>query len=149
MKSNVVQHQTDISADIKLSEGIITLCQRGDEFYTHAISLVDDYNLQRILRVQSSVYKRLLIRLSLPQDYPSTGNITNQQVNPYAQVETLLEQHVISVAIAALIEIEQQVLTQLKRAVKQAHHPHLTCQLAEGTAWLQISCDAMQSLHNP
>lgn len=147
MKSNVVQHQTDISADIKLSEGIIALCQRGDEFYTRAITLVDDYNLQRILRVQSSVYKRLLIRLSLPQNYPSTGNITNQQVNPYAQVETLLEQHAIYLAIATLLKIEQQMLTRLKRAVKQAHNPHLTCQLAEGAAWLQISYDAMRSLH--
>ncbi|MCL1088469.1 hypothetical protein L2744_02350 [Shewanella profunda] len=149
MKSNVVQHQTDISADIKLSDGIIKLCQRGDEFYTHAISLVDDYKLQRILRGQSTAYKRMLIRLTSQQGSTSADNTSNKLLNPYMEVEALLEQQAISLAISALIKLEQQVLAQVKHAVKQARHPHLTCQLAEGAAWLQISCDAMQSLHTP
>jgi len=39
------------------------------------------------------------------------------------------------------------VLTQMKQAVRQAHQPQLANQLAEGAAWLQISCDGMSSLN--
>lgn len=146
MESNAMQHQ----ADIQLTNEMIKLCQEGEAFYTQAISLVDDYNLKRIFVTQASLHQRLLMGFIPQRQYGispipyDTQSLTPQLT--YAQTENLLRRHHIPQAIARLIEVEQRVLARLKLAVRQAHHPRLTSQLAEGAAWLQISCDEMASL---
>lgn len=149
MKSNVVQHQTDIRADISLIDEIIKLNQEGLTFYNQAMTYVEDYNLKRIFSTKANIHQRMLTRFEQlrPLSSEPLHGLSHTIPVTYTQATKLLHQCHISQAMAALVVIEQQVLTQMKQAVRQAHQPQLANQLAEGAAWLQISCDGMNSLN--
>lgn len=150
MKSNVVQHQTDIRADIMLIDEIIKLNQEGLTFYNQARRYVEDYNLKRVFSAKANIHQRMLTRfeqLRRLADEPINGLSHTVSVT-YTQATELLQQCQISQAMTALVDIEQQVLIQIKQAVRQAHQPQLANQLAEGAAWLQMSYDGTGLLNH-
>lgn len=149
MKSNVVQHQTDIRADISLIDEIIKLNQEGLTFYNQAMTYVEDYNLKRIFSTKANIHQRMLTRFEQlrPLSSEPLHGLSHTIPATYTQATKLLQQCHMAQAMAALVAIEQQVLIQMKQAVRQAHQPQLANQLAEGAAWLQISCDGMSSLN--
>ncbi|GIU14210.1 glutamyl-tRNA reductase [Shewanella glacialipiscicola] len=154
MKSNVVQHQTDINADIMLIDEIVASSQHSLRFYTHAITVIDDYNLKRIFSMQINIYQRILALLAPPQRRIMLSNTAHlalpeygghTQHTTYVQAQILLQQDCWHKGVAHLIELEQCRLVQLKHAVKQVYQPHIAQKLADSAAWLQSSCDEMIS----
>ncbi|PTA49683.1 glutamyl-tRNA reductase [Shewanella morhuae] len=155
MKSNVVQHQTDINTDITLIDEVVASSQHSLAFYTQAITAIDDYKLKRIFSMQINIYQRILALLTSPQQHMVLSSTAQQTLSArarqtqkhatYTQAQTLLHQEYFYEGVAHLIDIEQGRLTVLKQAVKQAYQPHTAQNLAESAAWLQSSCDEMTS----
>ncbi|MFB2802775.1 hypothetical protein [Shewanella seohaensis] len=151
MTSNVAQHQTELSADIKLVNELIELTQTGVDFYTRANTTVDDYSLKRIFIAQIKTYRGMLARFrqllaqTLQQMGPHIGphSVPSSQTRPYADVDALLIKQQLADALAVLCELERQRLNHLKQLIKKANHPRLISQLAEDIAWLQIHLDTL------
>lgn len=147
MTSNVAQHQTELSADIKLVNELIELTQTGVDFYTRANTTVDDYSLKRIFIAQIKTYQGMLARFKqlLTQSLQQMGqhSVPPSQTRPYADVDALLIKQQLADALAVLCELECQRLNHLKQLIKKANHPRLISQLAEDIAWLQIHLDTL------
>ncbi|MFB2778660.1 hypothetical protein ACE017_05780 [Shewanella mangrovisoli] len=147
MTSNVAQHQTELSADIKLVNELIELTQTGVDFYTRANTSVDDYSLKRIFIAQIKTYQgmqarfRQLLAQTLQRESPHS--VQPSQTRPYADVDALLIKQQLADALAVLCELERQRLSHLKQLIKKANHPRLISQLAEDIAWLQIHLDTL------
>jgi len=94
MTSNVAQHQTELSADIKLVNELIELTQTGVDFYTRANTTVDDYSLKRIFIAQINTYQGMLARfrqlLAQSLQYIGPHSVPPSQTRPYADVDALL-----------------------------------------------------------
>ncbi|ESE40802.1 glutamyl-tRNA reductase [Shewanella decolorationis] len=147
MTSNVAQHQTELSADIKLVNELIELTQTGVDFYTRANTTVDDYSLKRIFIAQIKTYQGMLARFKqlLAQSLQQMGpnSVPPSQTRPYADVDALLIKQQLADALVVLCELERQRLNHLKQLIKKANHPRLISQLAEDIAWLQIHLDTL------
>ena len=147
MTSNVAQHQTELSADIKLVNELIELTQTGVDFYTRANTTVDDYSLKRIFIAQIKTYQGMQARFKqqLAQKLQQMGqhSVPPSQTRPYADVDALLIKQQLADALAVLCELERQRLNHLKQLIKKANHPRLISQLAEDIAWLQIHLDTL------
>ncbi|MGR6501593.1 hypothetical protein [Shewanella sp. Koi 1] len=147
MTSNVAQHQTELSADIKLVNELIELTQTGVDFYTRANTTVDDYSLKRIFIAQIKTYQGMQARFKqlLAQTLQQMGqhSVPPSQTRPYADVDALLIKQQLADALAVLCELERQRLNHLKQLIKKANHPRLISQLAEDIAWLQIHLDTL------
>lgn len=147
MTSNVAQHQTELSADIKLVNELIELTQTGVDFYTRANTSVDDYSLKRIFIAQIKTYQRMqarfrqLLAQTLQRESPHSA--PPSQTRPYADVDALLIKQQLADALVVLCELERQRLNHLKQLIKKANHPRLISQLAEDIAWLQIHLDTL------
>ncbi|MFB2680457.1 hypothetical protein [Shewanella mangrovisoli] len=147
MTSNVAQHQTELSADIKLVNELIELTQTGVDFYTRANTSVDDYSLKRIFIAQIKTYQgmqarfRQLLAQTLQRESPHS--VPPSQTRPYADVDALLIKQQLADALVVLCELERQRLSHLKQLIKKANHPRLISQLAEDIAWLQIHLDTL------
>ncbi|MFB2732357.1 hypothetical protein [Shewanella mangrovisoli] len=147
MTSNVAQHQTELSADIKLVNELIELTQTGVDFYTRANTSVDDYSLKRIFIAQIKTYQgmqarfRQLLAQTLQRESPHS--MLPSQTRPYADVDALLIKQQLADALVVLSELERQRLNHLKQLIKKANHPRLISQLAEDIAWLQIHLDTL------
>ncbi|MFB2660364.1 hypothetical protein [Shewanella mangrovisoli] len=147
MTSNVAQHQTELSADIKLVNELIELTQTGVDFYTRANTSVDDYSLKRIFIAQIKTYQgmqarfRQLLAQTLQRESPHSA--PPSQTRPYADVDALLIKQQLADALVVLCELERQRLNHLKQLIKKANHPRLISQLAEDIAWLQIHLDTL------
>lgn len=151
MTSNVAQHQTELSADIKLVNELIELTQTGVDFYTRANTTVDDYSLKRIFISQINTYQGMLARfrqlLAQSLQYIGPHSVPPSQTRPYADVDALLIKQQLADALTVLCELERQRLNHLKQLIKKANHPRLISQLAEDIAWLQIHLDTLH-LHS-
>lgn len=147
MTSNVAQHQTELSADIKLVNELIELTQTGVDFYTRANNTVDDYSLKRIFIAQINTYQGMLARfrqlLALSLQRVGLQPMAPSDTKPYAEVDTLLIKQQLANALTVLCELERQRLNHLKQLLKKANHPRLISQLAEDIAWLQIHLDTL------
>ncbi|QDZ91688.1 hypothetical protein D0436_15155 [Shewanella decolorationis] len=147
MTSNVAQHQTELSADIKLVNELIELTQTGVDFYTRANTIVDDYSLKRIFIAQIKTYQGMLARfkqlLAQSLQQMSPNSVPPSQTRPYADVDALLIKQQLADALVVLCELERQRLNHLKQLIKKANHPRLISQLAEDIAWLQIHLDTL------
>lgn len=147
MTSNVAQHQTELSADIKLVNQLIELTQTGVDFYTRANTTVDDYSLKRIFIAQINTYQGMLARfrqlLAQSLQYIGPHSVPPSQTRPYADVDALLIKQQLADALVVLCELERQRLNHLKQLIKKANHPRLISQLAEDIAWLQIHLDTL------
>ncbi|MDH0449446.1 hypothetical protein [Shewanella sp. GD04112] len=147
MTSNVAQHQTELSADIKLVNELIELTQTGVDFYTRANTTVDDYSLKRIFIAQIKTYQGMLARfkqlLAQSLQQMSPNSVPPSQTRPYADVDALLIKQQLADALVVLCELERQRLNHLKQLIKKANHPRLISQLAEDIAWLQIHLDTL------
>lgn len=147
MTSNVAQHQTELSADIKLVNELIELTQTGVDFYTRANTTVDDYSLKRIFIAQIKTYQGMLARfkqlLAQSLQQMSPNSVPPSQTRPYADVDALLLKQQLADALVVLCELERQRLNHLKQLIKKANHPRLISQLAEDIAWLQIHLDTL------
>ncbi|MFG0454813.1 hypothetical protein [Shewanella mangrovisoli] len=147
MTSNVAQHQTELSVDIKLVNELIELTQTGVDFYTRANASVDDYSLKRIFIAQIKTYQgmqarfRQLLAQTLQRESPHS--VPPSQTRPYADVDALLIKQQLADALGVLCELERQRLNHLKQLIKKANHPRLISQLAEDIAWLQIHLDTL------
>lgn len=154
---NVKQSQQVIhqETDLWLLNEAIDLCQAGQQFYTQAAKLTDDYNIKRIFSHMADIRKGMLSRLTVifrqtqpryPQVIEGVDTLTPSLIPYYAEAEKAIEQKCLARAVKLLILAEQYVLTRLKLVAKRASSQLVTRQLAEGIAWLQISCDSMKSL---
>ncbi|AZG71417.1 glutamyl-tRNA reductase [Shewanella livingstonensis] len=153
MKSYTRDEQ--VESDVWLLHEAIDLCQEGEQFYAQATLEADDYNIKRVFIHMSDIRKCMLSRLT-----PLLNVVKPSQVRPiesktfyqqssykyYAKAELLIHEQPLQQVIAVLVETEQQVLTQLKHAAKKTNNQRVAGQLAEGIAWLQMSCDTMKSL---
>ncbi|UCX06443.1 ferritin family protein [Shewanella glacialimarina] len=142
--------------DLGVISDAIDLCQAGQLFYTKAIADADDYNIKRIFMDMAETRRCILQYL-----VPLLQQVKQDEIVPYdAQPISLfsfsdeydcaseaIKQDELWTALGLLLDIEQQVLHQLKWAARQATNKEVAQQLAEGCAWLQIGCDSMESLY--
>ena len=151
-QSNGVMHG---GADLWLLNEAIDLCQAGQQFYSQATKGADDYNIKRIFNHMAEIRKGMLSRLTAlfkqvepryPQTIESVDALRPSLGSYYAKAEKAMEQKHVDKAIKILIDIEKYVLNRLKLVAKCASSQQVTRQLAEGIAWLQISCDSMKNL---
>ncbi|MCT8988348.1 glutamyl-tRNA reductase [Shewanella phaeophyticola] len=151
-QSHSVTHD---GSDLWLLNEAIDLCQAGQQFYAQATKGVIDYNIKRIFSHMAEVRKGMLSRLTAlfkqvepryPQVIDSIDHLTPPLSPYYAEAEKAIAQNRMTKAIKVLITAEQYVLSRLKLAAKRANSQRVTRQLAEGIAWLQISCDSMKNL---
>lgn len=138
-------------SDVWLLNDIIDLCQEGQVFYCKASESVADYNLKRIFFRMAAIRSRMLAEL-IPlfckeKQVPILFNRAINDIHPsYVKVYHAVTHQQTAQAIHVILEIELQALIHLKRAVKQANSQRVAQQLAEGTAWLQITCDQLTAL---
>ncbi|WP_350432034.1 hypothetical protein ABIS04_18745 [Shewanella sp. H8] len=151
-QSKEVMHD---GTDLWLLNEAIDLCQAGQQFYAQATKGIDDYNIKRIFGHMAEVRKGILRRLTAlfkqvepryPQTIESIETLRPSLRPYYAEAEKAIEQKRVAKAIKVLITAEQYVLSRLKLAAKRASSQQVIRQLAEGIAWLQISCDSMKNL---
>ena len=151
-RSNEAVHD---GSDLWLLNEAIDLCQAGQLFYSQATKGAIDYNIKRIFGHMAEVRKGMLSRLTAlfkqvepryPRVVDSIGHLTPPLSPYYAEAEKAMAQNRMTKAIKVLIAAEQYVLSRLKLAAKRANSQRVTRQLAEGIAWLQISCDSMKNL---
>jgi hypothetical protein len=144
-----------VESDVWLLHEAINLCQEGEQFYAQATLGADDYNIKRIFihmaDIRKSMLRRLtplltMVRSSLVRPMDSKTFHQQSSYKYYAKAEQLIQEKPLAEVIAVLVETEQQVLVHLKQAARKTKNQHVASQLAEGIAWLQMSCDTMKNL---
>lgn len=138
-------------SDVWLLNDIIDLCQEGQVFYCQAKESVADYNLKRIFSRMAAIHSRMLTELiplfSQEKQVPIIFNRAVIDIKPtYVTVYHAVTHQHTSQTIIVILKTERQALMRLKLAVKQANSQRVAHQLAEGTAWLQITCDQLTAL---
>ncbi|ABE56981.1 hypothetical protein Sden_3708 [Shewanella denitrificans OS217] len=138
-------------SDMWLLNDIIDLCQEGQVFYFQAKESVADYNLKRIFSRMAVIRRRMLADLiplfNLEKQVPIIFDRAVNDINPtyVAAYDSVTHLHT-EQAIMVILKMERLVLMRLKLAVKQANSQRVALQLADGTAWLQITCDQLTAL---
>ncbi|MBB1440880.1 glutamyl-tRNA reductase, partial [Shewanella sp. SG41-4] len=142
-------------SDVWLLHEAIDLCQEGQQFYAQATLGADDYNIKRTFIHMAKIRKCMLEHLTplfslvrSSQARPIDSRTYHQQSSRrhYAKAEQVIQDKPLPQVIAVLVETEQQVLVDLKQAARKAKNQRVASQLAEGIAWLQMSCDNMNKL---
>ena len=142
-------------SDVWLLHEAIDLCQEGQQFYVQATLGTDDYNIKRIFIHMADIRKCMLDRLTplfsvvrSSQARPIDSQTYHQQSSHrhYAKAEQVIQHKPLPQVIAVLVETEQQVLVHLKQTARKTKNQRVASQLAEGIAWLQMSCDTMKNL---
>ncbi|MEH6734619.1 MAG: hypothetical protein V7690_08240 [Shewanella sp.] len=153
MKSFTRDEQAE--SDVWLLHEAIDLCREGQQFYAQATLGTDDYNIKRIFIRMADIRKCMLDRLTplfsvvrTSQARPIDSQTYHQQSSHrhYAKAEQVIQHKPLPQAIALLVETEQQVLAHLKQTARKTKNQRVASQLAEGIAWLQMSCDTMKNL---
>lgn len=138
-------------SDVWLLNDIIDLCQEGQVFYCQAKESVVDYNLKRIFSQMAAIHTRMLTELvplfCQEKQVPIIFSQSSNDIKPtYVTGYYAVTHQRTAQAIPVILATELQALTHFKLAVKQANSQQVARQLAEGTAWLQITCDQLTAL---
>jgi hypothetical protein len=147
----VVHDYSSYRSDAWLLNDMIDLYQEGQLFYCQATKTADDYNLKRVFSQMAVIRRRMLVEL-IPL-------FRQEKYEPLLCHRLILEHKPIYVkalhevtqqqkvqAIRVLLDTELRTLKCLKMAVKQANSQQVAYKLAEGTAWLQMTCDQLIEL---